>query len=243
MSYYRQGPYRPSGIGIEVPSLTPCVKGLMIACVAVWLLQLVLHGLGMDVEGLLGLVPQRAAMGQVWQIGTYMFLHDPQNPLHLLFNMLMLWMFGGELERFWGARGFLTYYLTCGLGAGVVIAIAGLLVGGSDAVTPTVGASGALFGVFVAYGVVFARRTVLFMLLFPMQARHMALLLTVLNVFYLLGNAGGSVSHVAHLGGALTGFLYLKRVWKVGNLYRELQWRVRRRRFKMVPPPDDRWLH
>jgi membrane associated rhomboid family serine protease len=170
-----------------------------------------------------------------------MFLHNPGDPFHLLFNMLMLWMFGGELERFWGARGFLTYYLICGLGAGVVITLAGLAMGGLDAVTPTIGASGALFGMFIAYGTVFARRTVLFMLLFPMQARTMAMLLTALSVFYLIGQPGGNVSHVAHLGGALTGFLYLKRVWRVGDLYRELRWRIRRRRFKMVPPPDDRW--
>jgi membrane associated rhomboid family serine protease len=243
MSYYRQGPYRPSGFGLEVPGLTPYVKYLMVSSAAVWLAQLVFRWLDQPLEPLLGVVPHDVLRGQIWQLGTYMFLHNPQDPFHLLFNMLMLWMFGGELERFWGPRGFLIYYLICGLGAGVTITLAGLATGGVEARIPTTGASGALFGVFVAYGIVFARRTVLFMLLFPMQARTMAMLLTGLSLFYLIGQPGSGVSHVAHLGGAATGFLYLKRVWRVGDLYRELRWKVRRRRFKMVPPPDDRWVH
>jgi len=242
MNYYRQGPYRPSGFGLEVPGLTPCVKRLIIGNAAVWLGQLVCRGLAVPLESWLGLVPQEVLF-RPWQVVTYMFLHNPQDPFHLLFNMLMLWMFGGELERFWGPRGFLGYYAICGLGAGVTIAVAGLAAGGVEARIPTTGASGALFGIFVAYGIVFARRTVLFMLLFPMQARTMAMLLTGLSLFYLIGQPGGSVSHVAHLGGAATGFLYLKRVWRLGDLYRDLRWKVRRRRFKMVPPPDDRWLH
>jgi len=229
--------------------MTPCVKGLIIACGAMWLVQLVaLHVLHQDLSPILGLVPALVVHGWIWQLATYMFLHDPHDPLHLLLNMLMLWMFAGELERVWGLRGFLRYYLVCGLGAGVSAVILGLLAGDVAAFVPTIGASGALFGLLVAYGVVFARRTILFMLIFPMQARTMAMILVALNLFYLLGQSnqpGAQVSHVAHLGGALTGFLVLKRAWRLGELYRELRWKFRRRKFKMMPPegPDDRWLH
>jgi membrane associated rhomboid family serine protease len=245
VSYYRQGPHRPAGFGIGVPPVTPCVKALMIACGAVWLVQvLTTRAMDLHLELLLGLVPARVLEGWVWQLVTYMFLHDPRDPMHLLFNLLQLWMFAGELERVWGARGFLRFYAICGLGAGVSAVALGLIVGGISKEIPT-GASGALFGLLVAYAIVFARRTILFMLIFPMQARTMALILVGLNLFYLFGQPGGTVSHIAHLGGALTGYLLLKRAWRIGDLYRDLRWKIRRRKFKMMPPdgPDDRWLH
>jgi membrane associated rhomboid family serine protease len=246
MSFYRQGPYRPAGVGIGVPELTPYAKGIIIASVAVWIVQfLLLVGFRIDLSPVLGVVPLRVLGGWLWQVLSYVFLHDPAGPLHILFNMLMLWMFGGELERLWGGRAFLRFYLVCGAGAGVCITLAGLLSGGVAAITPTVGASGALFGLFVAFGTIFARRTILFMLFFPMQARTMVWILIGLNLYYLLSLSDSPFSAVAHLGGALTGFLYLKRAWRVADLFRELRWRIRRRKFKMVSPdePDDRWTH
>ena len=244
MSYYRQGPQRPPGLGgIGVPPLTPLIKKLIIACVAVWLLQYVLHAAGHNLAAWLGVVPAKVVRGWLWQPFTYMFLHNPISPFHILFNMLMLWMFGGELETYWGPRAFLRFYLVSGVGGGVSAALLGVATGGVGAQIPTIGASGALFGLFVAYGMVFANRTVLLFLFFPMRARTMALILIGINFFYLLSQPGSGVSHIAHLGGAVAGFLYLKRAWRVGEFYRELRWKIRRRRFKSISRDDDRWLN
>lgn len=258
MSYYRQGPFRPggSGMSIGVPPVTPYLKALMIACGAVWLLQVLLTYIGFRLAGLsfemiFGVVPGLVIRGLIWQPLTYMFLHDPLGPTHLLFNLLLMWMFGGELERFWGGRGFLRYSLICGVGGGVFVTLMGLSAAAMGSTEnlfqPTIGASGALFGLIVAYGVIFGERPVLFMLLFPMKARTMAMILFAIAFFYTFTGTGGNVSHVGHLGGAVTGFLYLKRVWRVGDFYRELRWRLRRRRFKVMPrergDDSDRWVN
>ena len=241
MSYYRQGPTRPGGgtIQIGVPQLTPMVKNLIIACVAVFLLQLVWKTMALY----LGVVPAQVARGWLWQPVSYMFLHG--GPFHLLFNMLTLWMFGGELERFWGSKAFLRFYLVCGGGGGVAAALMGLLPQANPNI-PTIGASGAIFGLFMGYGMVFAERTVLFMMIFPIKARTMAIIMFALSFFYLVGQTGSGISHIAHLGGGVTGFLYLKRAWRVGAFYRELRWKMQRRKFKVMTQEDDdndRYIH
>jgi len=258
MSYYRQGPFRPGGggLGFGVPPVTPYLKALMIACGAVWLLQVLLAFVGFQIAGLtferiFGVVPLLVIRGMIWQPFTYMFLHDPLGPMHLLFNLLFLWMFGGELERVWGSREFLRYYVVCGVGGGVFITLMGLISGwtgsGEALYAPTIGASGALFGLMTAYGMIFGERMVLFMLIFPMKARTMAMILFAVAFFYTFTGSGGNISHVGHLGGAITGFLYLKRVWRVGDLYRELRWKIRRRRFKVMQHESkddfDRWVN
>ncbi len=244
MGYYRQGPYRPTGFGgIGVPALTPLIKKIVIVCAVVWLAQIALLKAGFDLAQVLGVVPANVVRGWLWQPLTYMFLHNPGSIFHILFNMLMLWMFGGELERYWGSRAFLRFYLVAGAGGGISAALLGLASGPIAAATPTIGASGALFGLFAAYGMIFAKRTILFMLIFPMQARHMAWILIGINFFYLLSQPGSGVSHIAHLGGALAGYLYLKRAWRIGEFYRELRWKIRRRRFKSVSRDDDQWLN
>ena len=248
MSYYRQGPFRPGGPGVRlgVPALTPVVKKLVIACCAVWFVQFVQGalGAGTPLHVYLGASLPGILSGMIWQPVTYMFLHSPMSPFHLLFNMLMLWMFGGELERHWGGRAFLRYYVVCGIGGGLVAPILGIFPGSNPSI-PTIGASGAIFGLFAAYGMVFAERVILFMLIFPMKARTMAIIMFALNFFYLFSNAGGGVAYLAHLGGGFTGLLYLKRVWRVGELFREIRWKIQRRRFKVMPPPDDpdRWIN
>jgi len=245
MSYYRHGPQRPPGVGIGIPTLTPMVKKIVIANVAIWLVQFLLYtGAEQDISQWFGAVPAKVIRGWFWQPLTYMFLHNPTDAMHLLFNMLMLWMFGGELERYWGGKAFLRFYVVAGAGGGVCSTLLGVIFGAPHSLIPTIGASGALFGLFVAFGTVFARRTVLFMFFFPMQARTMSMILVGLSFFYLLSQPGSNVSHVAHLGGALTGYLYLNRAWRVGSFYRELRWKFRRRKFKVMDErkPDD-WIH
>lgn len=249
MSYYRKGPFRPGGSigGLGVPSLTPFVRALIIGTSAVWFVQLILLRAGLvDLSRFLGVVPAAVIRGAVWQPLTYMFLHSPGDAFHLLFNMLLLWMFGGELERHWGSHAFLRYYLVCGAGGGLFATAMGFLPGGLPGV-PTIGASGAIFGLFIAYGMIFSERTILFMLIFPMKARTMAMIMFGITLLYTLTQPAAGVSHIAHLGGAVVGYLYLKRIWRIGELYREMKWKFQRRRFKVMPSNDrddfDRWIH
>jgi len=240
MSFYRQGPHRPGGYGmggIGVPPVTPMVRMIMIACAAVWLAQFALYQ-WIDLAQVFGVVPRRILQGWIWQPFTSMFLHDPGGIMHILFNMLLLWMFGSELERLWGSRPFLRYYLVCGVGAGIAAVVFGFAVSGMQN-SVTIGASGAVFGLIIAYGIVFAERTILFMLIFPMKARTLAMIMFAIAFVSTLRPGGGGVSHISHLGGAVVGFLYLKRAWRVGDFYRELQWRVRRRRFKVMQSKRD----
>ena len=143
-----------------------------------------------------------------WQLLTYGFMHAPNVLTHILFNMLMLWMFGRELERLMGPKRFLTYYLTCVVGAGVVQLI---VAGFQGSFHPTVGASGGVFGILLAYGMTFPNRMI--MLMFPpipMKAKYMVILFGCLELY--MGVSGGApgVANFAHLGGMLFGFLLLR---------------------------------
>lgn len=252
MSYYRQGPSHPrgpGGVGLSIPRLTPAIKKIIIACAAIWLLQLLLSGQPITLpggrtysvmSGLFGNIPGYSlGYGFLWQIVTYAFLHAPSSPMHILFNMLFLWMFGSELEQHWGQRAFFRFYLTCAAGAGVFATIINFML--AERWAPTVGASGAVYGVLVAFGIIFAERTVFF-IIFPMKARTLAILLVGIQFFYTVFASGMGVSHVSHLGGALVGFLYLQRRWRLHRLVQDVRWRWMRRRFKVIQKDDD-WLH
>jgi membrane associated rhomboid family serine protease len=247
MNYYRSAPPRGGGFGggesLGLPSITPVNKALMIVCGGVWVIQFilgpVLHKL--DLSPWLGLVPVAVVHGWVWQLVTYMFLHAPAGISHILFNLLAMWMFGGDIERHWGGRKFLTYWLVCGIGAGVCVTAFGAPRG---VTTPTVGASGAIYGLILAYGTIFAERRILWNLLFPIKARTFAWIFFAIAFVSSVTQPGDGVSHLAHLGGMVVGWLYLKRAWRVDRLYHEVAWRIRRRRFKVMPPKDtDRWVH
>jgi membrane associated rhomboid family serine protease len=225
------GSYRQVTIGL--PTVTPAVRAILIASTAVWLIQwFCLRAFDFDLSIFLGLAPALVARGFLWQPVTYMFLHSPLVLSHILFNMLMLWMIGGDLERLWGSRGFLRYYLISGVGAGVFSLGLGWASGAPN--TITVGASGAIFGLIVAFGMLFGERTILFMMLFPMRARTFAWIMFAIAFFSTWNPQSGGVAHVAHLGGAVTGFLYLKRAWRPLPLVSELRWRLRRRRFRVL---------
>ena len=143
-----------------------------------------------------------------WQLLTYGFLHDLQSLQHILFNMFGLWMFGRDLERLMGPRRFLTYYLTCVIGAGIVQLIVAAMQGGAY---PTVGASGGVFGILLAYAMAFPNRTV--MLLFPpipMKAKYFVLFYGLLELYLGVSGRSPGVANFAHLGGMLFGFLLLQ---------------------------------
>src|SRR5262249_1466669 len=211
MSYYRTQ-YSPQ-IGLGGP-ITPGVKALLIANVSVFGLQVLADKVGhLAIEGIFGLTPQTVIKnGWLFQLVTYMFLHSTGWLGHLLLNMLMLWMFGTEVERVWGTRGFLRYYFVCGIGAGLGPCLF------NSPVYPTIPAtraSGAIVGVMLAYGLLYPNRQIFFWFIFPMRAISFVMLCTGIELFSLLGIQDG-VAHFAHLGGMLSGYLYMKRVWRLG---------------------------
>lgn len=213
------------------------VKWLLISNIALFVMYFlaVRSGLGY-VFYPFGLVPgQVLGSFSIWQLFTYMFLHDPNGFGHILFNMLTLYMFGADLERRWGRHEFLKYYFLCGVGAGVCVVIANAMVGTLG--TRTIGASGAIYGLLLAFGVLYPDRTVLFSFLFPIKAKYFVMIIGAIAFLSSLGASEGSVSHFAHLGGMLFGWGYLKGFgakWGFGLKMRRAyqDWRIKRAKKK-----------
>ena len=225
--------------------LSPIVKGLIFANGAVWFFLIVcLQGLFLDknqVFYFLGLVPIRVFDSfWLWQIFTYMFVHS-EGIFHVLFNMFALWMFGSELERFWGSRFFISYYLVCGVGVGLIYILCLKLIpliyplNPMHLSIPMVGASGAVFGILFAYGLIFSERLILFMMVFPMKAIHFTLLIGVIEFISLINNGLGSpISHLSHLAGFAVGFLFLQGWKNIQNFKLRKGWRGRPIRLKVL---------
>jgi membrane associated rhomboid family serine protease len=206
--------------GYGVPTWTPAVRVLILICVAAFFIQIVdqLAG-GPSFISKFGLTPALVTGSfYVWQLVTYIFLHSPGNLLHILFNMLGLWMFGSELERTWGSRQFTKFFFICGVGAGILMV---LLSPNSQSVT--IGASGAIYGILLAYAILFPNRIIYF-IIFPIPAKYFVAILGALAFFSSLSSTGSGTAHVAHLGGMLCGFLYLKG----GRIVPDLRWRYER---------------
>jgi membrane associated rhomboid family serine protease len=183
------------------------VKWLIISNTAIFILMALAGQLGMERRfWIFELVPQAVIYNfAIWQLVTYMFLHA--GLLHILFNMLTLYWFGPDLERTWGLQRFLKYYFVCGIGAGICVVIAELIAGSS---TRTLGASGAIYGVLLAYGLLFPDRTILFLFVIPMKVRHFVWLMGLLAFYSSISGGNSGVSNVAHLGGLLVGYLYIR---------------------------------
>ena len=224
----------PSGISYSFGPgpLTPAIKAIMIANGLVFLVTFFQPILIAE----LGITPKFLFENYaVWQLVTYMFVHG--GPSHLLFNMLTLYLMGVELERMWGTRYFTKFYFTCGVGAGLTQVLLGLVpgsVGDQFYYTNTIGASGAIFGVLLAYALYFPTRPILMFFLFPVPAKYFVMILGAIQLL-LASSGGGGVAYTAHLGGIATGYLYLKRIRL--NLfseiqYRYLKWRINRTRRK-----------
>lgn len=174
------------------------------------------------------MVPEVFTSFRIYQFVTYLFVHG--DLFHLLFNMLILYIFGRELEIYWGRPFFLRYYFISGIGAGICSIP---FVWGIQA--PLIGASGSLFALLIAYGMLFPNRVITLLLFFVlplrMRARQMVLIFIGLEIIFLLGKrGGGGIAHFAHLGGALVGYIYLK--WpdlsrKCKGLLRSLSYNTR----------------
>jgi hypothetical protein len=133
-----------------------------------------------------------------------MFFHDGFT--HILFNMLALWMFGGQVESIWGTKKFLTYYILCGLGGAAAHLVMSSMFGLESG--PLLGASGAIFGTMIAYGFMFPDQYVFIYFIFPLKAKYLIGIWIAIEVVAATG-AGDNVSHLAHLGGAVTGIIYI----------------------------------
>jgi membrane associated rhomboid family serine protease len=214
--------------------VTPVVKALIWTNVACFVLSWLAPE---TIRYYFGLAPQ-AVFTQfwVWQLVTYMFLHSGLT--HILFNMLALWMFGVELERMWGRTFFLKFYFVAGIGAAITTLLLALLPFGFGRLlwnTLTVGASGAIYGLLLAYALYFPERPIFVMALFPVPARYFVLIMGGIALLSSIGGNDGGVANTAHLGGLVFGYLYL-RVWRSHPLaeikYRYVKWRMNRLRRK-----------
>jgi membrane associated rhomboid family serine protease len=174
---------------------------------------------------------------RVWQLVTYLFIHDPHGFSHVLFNMLFLWMFGVELERRWGTAAFARFYFITGVGAGIATVLVSLLPFDSFARiynVSTIGASGAIYGLILAWAWLFPQRQVLFMMLVPIPARTFAFILGAIAFLSAAGGHNSSVAEATHLSGMLIAWLYLKGPTnlRLDMNYRLTKWRMERMRRK-----------
>jgi rhomboid family protein len=212
--------YRPLG-GFSV--FPPVIKNLLIINAAVFFLQVIgdriIVGAGFTLSEVLmkyfslipigGVTAGRIGTESIiwnfypWQLITYQFMHG--GFYHIFFNMFVLWMFGMEIENLWGSKKFLYFYLICGIAAGLAQLFISPLF---SSPAPTIGASGAIFGVMIAFGMLFPDRYIFLWFLIPIKAKYLIGFLFVLEIFW-IGNAGSDVAHLAHLGGAIAGFIFI----------------------------------
>jgi membrane associated rhomboid family serine protease len=242
--------------------ITPAVKYLVIACSAVFLLQtlaaiLITPDPTPWINHQFGLVPLGPIPAlRIWQPVTYIFLHG--GLMHLLLNMLFLWMFGRELELVWGKNRFLNYFFICGIGAGIItilVKVAPMLWGHVPSDTPTIGASGAIYGILIANAVLFPDRQIwLFPLPIMIPMRPFVAVSAAIEFFGTLGSSGDRVSHLCHLGGMLVGWIYLRRgsfLFRFRNEVADWKYHRNRKRFEVYmkknreepPPPPDHWVN
>jgi membrane associated rhomboid family serine protease len=207
MSPYRQVAY---SFG---PPLTPMVKRLIIITSACFVLTYIpcmifrSEFFCRDPVDLFGLSAYQVLhRAYVWQLVTYLFLHGGW--FHIIFNMFALWMFGSDLESTWGRKKFLFYYFLTGIGAGMVdVTVNALFVPDSPT---TIGCSGAVYGLLLAYGMLFPDRLIYLYMIIPIKAKWFVIIMGAIEFVSSFGGPGSGISHFAHLGGMLFGYLYLR---------------------------------
>jgi len=242
--------------------ITPGVKLLVLLCTGVFVLQTVLEVFFPLTAApwfihLFGLIPRGVVPGlRVWQPLTYIFLHG--GLMHLLVNMFMLWMFGRNLEEVWGKKRFLNYFFLCGVGAGLVtilVKFVPLFWGHQPSDVPTIGASGAIFGILIANAILFPDRQIwvlFFLVAIPM--RVFVAIMAAIEFFSTFGSSGDNVAHFCHLGGMLVGWLYLRRgsfLYRVRNEMADWRYQRNRRKFEVFmkkhkdepPSRPDQWIN
>lgn len=202
--------------------LTPGIRVLIIINVVVFFLGWLLPDLNRYLVVYGGLVPELFTKNFfLWQAVTYMFLHG--GFMHLFFNMFALWMFGTELEQQWGSKFFLQYYFISGIGAGILSAVIQ-----PASQVPIIGASGAIYGLLLAFALMYPNRIVYLNFLFPIRVKYFVMIFAAIELFASMGGRGFSdgVAHITHLSGMIFGYLFL--------LWRQ-QWHKNRRKRVNTP--------
>ena len=244
--------------------ITPAIQWLLIANAAVFLLENLLQVFSGPTTYkrfvlLFGLVPSAVTHGlRIWQPFTYLFLHDISSIWHILTNMFVLWMFGRELEIVWGRNRFLQYYFLTGVGAGIINVIVKTVPffwGHPLSDTPTIGASGAIFGVLLACAILFPdRQVIMFPIPVKLTMRTVVIVMTALEFLGTFGVGGDNISHICHLGGMLVGYVYLRRgsfLYNVRNTVSDWKYERNRKRFQVYMNKNkeepqsrpDRWVN
>jgi membrane associated rhomboid family serine protease len=243
--------------------ITPGVRQLVLVCAGVFLVQTLVSLLTdpaytyHHLTQVFGLIPRAVFPGlRIWQPLTYVFLHG--DLWHILINMLMLWMFGRELELVWGKQRFLNYFVICGVGAGLIEVLVKLIPqfwGHTPSDIPTIGASGAIFGILMANAILFPdRRIWLIPLPVTIPMRPYVAVMGAIEFFMTLGTGGDGVGHLCHLGGMLVGYVYLRRgsfLYNVRNSVTDWKHQRNRKRFQVYmnkhkeepPSRPDRWVN
>jgi len=192
--------YRPNLRFGPSGSLPPVVARLIAANCVVYAIQL---ATGEWCAREFGLIPALVQQGEIWRLFTYQFLHG--STFHLLLNMFALWMFGSELAPRWGSRFFLRYYFVCAIGGGILFTLVRL-----GTWIPSVGASGAIYGILMAYAMWFPNRQVYLYFVLPIRVRYLIIFLILLEVTQAIESTGTGIAHAAHLGGMGFGYAYLR---------------------------------
>ncbi len=188
--------YQPQGFSL----LPPAVKHLLIINALVFAADYVLQKQGIYLANILALFSLQSGNFQVWQPLSYMFMHA--NLTHIVFNMFNLWMFGAAMENFWGTKRFLFYYLVCGIGAGLLyMLLPGLHV--------TVGASAAVYGLLLAFGMTFPNEYIYLYFLMPIKTKWFITGMIAIELLQGIFYSYDGIAHFAHLGGMLIGFLLI----------------------------------
>lgn len=216
MSYNSRDYYRPAGFG-GFNMLPPIIKQLLFINVGVFLIQMLLESIQFGgypgwyllnryfaLNPLVGVDQSGQSFNfQIWQLITYQFMHGGFT--HIFFNMFMLWMFGNEIENIMGSKKFLVFYLLSGIGAGLFQLLLGPIL--SNQLAFTIGASGAVYGVMIAFAMFFPDRQIYVYFLFPVRAKYLIAFLVLIE-FMSVGDMS-LVAHLAHVGGIVTGFLFI----------------------------------
>ena len=193
---WKQNPLSPS-------LFTDAIKFIISINFLIFILQY-LSGMEDELFTIFGIVPSKT-FGELmlWQPITYLFFHG--GIWHVLINMFVLWMFGSELEKFWGKKEFLRFFFITGIGSGLITVLFSL-----SSTNPVVGASGAIYGVLLAYGLLFPNRLVYLYFLIPIKVKYLVILIGAIAFFSSLNPGNSNISHLTHLSGMVIGFIYLR---------------------------------